>query len=80
MHEPAQEPVADSDASGMRDRSRGRTRADARGGRNLVWDPPNDPPMFGAATGVLLLIALAAAYLPGRSAARTNPVETLRAD
>jgi predicted permease len=41
---------------------------------------PNDPPTFIAATAGLLLIALAAAYLPGRSAARTNPIETLRVD
>jgi predicted permease len=41
---------------------------------------PNDPPTFLAAAAGLLLIALAAAYLPGRSAARTNPIETLRVD
>ena len=40
----------------------------------------NDPPTFIAAAAGLLLIALAAAYLPGRSAARTNPIETLRID
>jgi ABC-type antimicrobial peptide transport system permease subunit len=40
----------------------------------------NDPPTFVAAAAGLMLIALAAAYLPGRSAARTNPVETLRVD
>jgi ABC-type antimicrobial peptide transport system permease subunit len=40
----------------------------------------NDPPTFIAAAAGLLLIALAAAYLPGRSAARTNPTETLRVD
>jgi predicted permease len=40
----------------------------------------DDPPTFAAAAGALMLIALAAAYLPGRSAARTNPVETLRVD
>jgi hypothetical protein len=41
---------------------------------------PNDPLTFGAAIGALLVIALASAYLTGRTAARTNPVETLRAD
>jgi predicted permease len=40
----------------------------------------NDPPTFIAAAAGLLLIALAAAYLPGRSAARTNPIDTLRVD
>ena len=40
----------------------------------------NDPPTFIAAAAGLLLIALAAAYLPGRSAVRTNPAETLRVD
>jgi predicted permease len=40
----------------------------------------NDPATFAAAAAALTLIALAAAYLPGRSAARTNPVETLRVD
>jgi ABC-type antimicrobial peptide transport system permease subunit len=40
----------------------------------------SDPPTFIVAAAGLLLVALAAAYLPGRSAARTNPVETLRVD
>jgi predicted permease len=40
----------------------------------------DDPPTFAMAAAALMLIALAAAYLPGRSAARTNPVETLRVD
>jgi predicted permease len=39
-----------------------------------------DPPTFLTAAAGLMLIALAAAYLPGRSAARTNPIETLRVD
>jgi ABC-type lipoprotein release transport system permease subunit len=39
---------------------------------------PDDPATFVAAILTLLLIALASAYLPGRTAARTNPVETLR--
>ena len=41
---------------------------------------PHDPPTFVAAIAGLLLIALAAAYLPARSAARANPVEMLRVD
>jgi ABC-type antimicrobial peptide transport system permease subunit len=40
----------------------------------------NDPATYAAAFAGLLLIALAAAYLPGRSAARTDPAATLRAD
>jgi predicted permease len=39
-----------------------------------------DPLTFIASAAGLLLIALAAAYLPGRTAARTNPVDTLRID
>jgi len=39
---------------------------------------PDDPLTFVGAIAVLLLIALAAAYLPGWSAARANPVEMLR--
>jgi predicted permease len=41
---------------------------------------PNDPVSFAGAVAVLILIALVAAYLPGRGAAQTNPVETLRLD
>jgi predicted permease len=41
---------------------------------------PNDPATFLVAIAGLLFVALAAAYLPGRSAARTNPVDTLRAE
>ena len=39
---------------------------------------PGDPIVLGAAIIVLIGVALTAAYLPGRSAARTNPLETLR--
>jgi hypothetical protein len=41
---------------------------------------PNDPLTFGAAVLTLLLIALGAAYLPGRSASGANPSITLRTD
>ena len=41
---------------------------------------PNDPLTFVAAAAGLVAIALAAAYVPGRSAARTDPVQTLRVD
>jgi ABC-type antimicrobial peptide transport system permease subunit len=40
----------------------------------------NDPATFGAAMTVVVLVALAAAYLPARSAARINPVETLKVE
>jgi predicted permease len=39
---------------------------------------PSDPFALSGAATVLTVVALAAAYLPGRVAARTNPVETLR--
>jgi ABC-type lipoprotein release transport system permease subunit len=39
----------------------------------------NDPITLLATVGSLTVVALASAWLPGRSAARTDPVETLRA-
>jgi ABC-type antimicrobial peptide transport system permease subunit len=39
---------------------------------------PGDPRVLGAATLVLLGVALAAAYIPGRNAARIDPLETLQ--
>ena len=47
---------------------------------NLYGVRPNDPLTFMASIVALLLIALASAYLPGLAAARTNPIETLRAN
>ena len=41
---------------------------------------PNDPTTIAVAITTLVSVAMAAAYLPGRRAARTNPVETLRTD
>jgi predicted permease len=41
---------------------------------------PGDPTVFGSSVAVLALVALAAAYLPSRAAARANPVESLHAD
>ena len=41
---------------------------------------PTDPPAFAAACGLLAGLALVAGYLPGRVAARLNPVETLRCE
>jgi len=53
----------------------------ARGAQDILYGiRPNDPPTYAGAFAGLLLIALAAAYFPGRSAARTNPVTTLRED
>jgi len=41
---------------------------------------PTDPLTLAAAAAVLALVAMAAAWLPGRAAARLNPVETLRCE
>lgn len=49
--------------------------------RGILFEvAPGDPIIFGVSVIVLSLVALAAAYLPGRAAARTDPVETLRAE
>ena len=39
-----------------------------------------DPLVLGAIAPVLLIVAAAASYLPGRAASRLNPVSALRAD
>jgi len=41
---------------------------------------PRDPASFGAAAIVLMAVAGVAAWLPARRAARTDPLETLRAE
>jgi len=41
---------------------------------------PSDPITFAGACGLLVSLALVAAYLPGRRAARLSPVETLRCE
>jgi predicted permease len=41
---------------------------------------PTDPVSFAGAGGLLILLALLAAYLPSRRAARQSPVETLRCE
>ena len=41
---------------------------------------PTDPVALGGATGMLLLFALLASWIPARRAARVNPTEALRAD
>jgi len=49
-------------------------------GEMLYQVGPNDPATFLTAMTGLLAVALAAAYLPGRNAARANPVDTLRTE
>ena len=41
---------------------------------------PTDPVAFAGASGLLILFALLAAYVPSRRAARLSPVETLRCE
>jgi predicted permease len=41
---------------------------------------PTDPVAFAGASGLLILLALLAGYVPSRRAARLSPVETLRCD
>ena len=41
---------------------------------------PTDPVTFAGAVGLLILLALLAAYLPSHRAARQSPVETLRCE
>ena len=41
---------------------------------------PTDPVTFAGAGGLLIFMALLAAYVPSRRAARLNPVETLRCE
>ncbi len=48
--------------------------------KTLFGIQPADPATFALAAGTLTAAAIAAAYLPGRSVARQNPVETLRCD
>jgi ABC-type antimicrobial peptide transport system permease subunit len=41
---------------------------------------PTDPVAFAGAAGLLMVLALLAAYVPGRRAARLSPIETLRCE
>jgi ABC-type antimicrobial peptide transport system permease subunit len=52
----------------------------ARGliGARLYGVPPLDPVTLAAATGLLVAVAVAAAYLPARRASRLDPVAGLR--
>ena len=46
---------------------------------SMVFDlSPRDPLLYGAATGLLLVIAAIASFLPAWRASRVNPVEALR--
>jgi ABC-type lipoprotein release transport system permease subunit len=48
--------------------------------RTLLFDvSPTDPLTLGAVAMLLLAIAVAAAWVPARRAARVDPVEALRA-
>jgi putative ABC transport system permease protein len=49
--------------------------------RALLYDvAPRDPRMLGAAAATVVSVALAAAWVPARRAARINPVDALRVD
>ena len=49
--------------------------------RSLLYDvAPRDPRMLGAAAVTVVAVALAAAWLPARRAARVNPIDALRVD
>jgi ABC-type antimicrobial peptide transport system permease subunit len=49
-------------------------------GKMLFGVKPTDIATFAGACGLLIALALVAAYLPGRGAARLSPVETLRCE
>jgi putative ABC transport system permease protein len=46
----------------------------------LVGVTPHDPPAFVAASGLLVLVAALASYVPARRALRVNPIIALRAE
>jgi ABC-type antimicrobial peptide transport system permease subunit len=54
--------------------------ADSHPSALLYKVPANDPLTFGGVAAMLALIALGAAYLPGRRATRVDPVVALRTE
>jgi ABC-type antimicrobial peptide transport system permease subunit len=46
----------------------------------LFGASPIDPPIYAAVAGVLVLVSLAAAWIPARRAAHVSPLEALRAE
>jgi putative ABC transport system permease protein len=68
--------VASGAASGL-----GGAIALAQGMKSLLYEvPPLDPLSFAAAAALLLGVALAASYFPGRRAALTDPTHALQAE